>query len=49
MVSTAGVDDGSLLVADLPVVDVSALGRNRLDVRDCSAIGFSIVAIICEC
>lgn len=47
MVSTGGVE--LLPVADLPVVDVTALGRNRLDVRDCSAIGFSIVATLCEC
>lgn len=39
---------GAFVVTDLPVVDVNALGRNRLDVRDCSAIGFSIVAILSE-
>lgn len=46
------VDSGSTgLLVVLPVVDVDvrALGRNRLDVRDCSAIGFSIVAILSDC
>lgn len=37
------------VVGGFPEVNASALGRNRLDFRDCSAIGFSIVAIVSEC